>query len=67
MKLFKEPSKLFDNANGLFDDQKEMRLRKLNKGKEENSNAVKSSASKTQQHSSNGKTESPSTDGKKKN
>ncbi|KAF1770325.1 hypothetical protein GCK72_002143 [Caenorhabditis remanei] len=46
MKLFKEPSKLFDNANGLLSDQKETRLRKMNVKKEKEENTAKSPAPK---------------------
>ncbi|EFP03202.1 hypothetical protein CRE_28369 [Caenorhabditis remanei] len=52
MKLFKEPSKLFDNANGLLSDQKETRLRKMNVKKEKEENTAKSPAPKSQQPSS---------------
>lgn len=52
MKLFKEPSKLFDNSNGLFSNQKEMRLRRMNAKKEKEENTAKSPAPKSQQPSS---------------
>ncbi|CAL2029464.1 unnamed protein product [Caenorhabditis brenneri] len=54
MKLFKEPSELFDHSNGLLADQKEARLRKLTmkNDKEENTNTVKSPATKSKNQKS---------------
>ncbi|ULU10054.1 hypothetical protein L5515_000496 [Caenorhabditis briggsae] len=68
MKLFKEPSKLFDNTNELFTDQKEARLRKIQnkKEKEEHTNTVKSEGSKSQQASAHSNPKSTVTDSKKK-
>ncbi|PIC55711.1 hypothetical protein B9Z55_000872 [Caenorhabditis nigoni] len=68
MKLFKEPSKLFDNTNELFTDQKEARLRKIHnkKEKEEHTNTVRSEGSKSQQASAQSNPKSVVTDSKKK-
>ncbi|CAO4360576.1 unnamed protein product [Caenorhabditis nigoni] len=68
MKLFKEPSKLFDNTNELFTDQKEARLRKIHnkKEKEEHTNTVRSEGSKSQQASAQSNPKSTVTDSKKK-
>lgn len=67
MKIFKEPSKMFDNANGLLADQKEARLRKLNvkKEKEENTSTMKSPAPKSEQASAKSNSKSTVSEAKK--